>query len=41
MTNTGTNSRRAWLVRNFWLISMLLNLALVFVLLVLLVVILS
>lgn len=41
MNVIGPNSRRAWLVRNFWLLTMLVNLALLAVLLVVLVLLLS
>lgn len=39
MKNSGTNPRHGWLIRNFWLLTLMLNLALllgVFVVLILL-----
>lgn len=41
MNAAGPGKSRAWLVRNFWLLSLLINLLLVFVVLVLLAVLLS
>jgi hypothetical protein len=36
LTLNGSNARGAWLVKNFWLLTLLLNLALLFVLFVIL-----
>lgn len=36
MTLNGSNARGAWLVRNFWMLTMLLNLVLLFAFLVIL-----
>lgn len=41
MTLNGSNTRGAWLVRNFWMLTMLLNIVLVFVLFVILVLLLG
>jgi hypothetical protein len=41
MTSRGSSPRKAWLVRNFWLLTMMLNLALLMVLFVVLILLLS
>ncbi len=40
MKSRGQSSRKAWLVRNFWLLTMMVNLVLLLVLLMLLIVLL-
>ena len=41
MTKAGSNQRKAWVVRNFWLVALLINMVLLTVLLVVLAIVLS
>lgn len=41
MKSSGSDTRRGWLVRNFWLLTMLVNLVILFVFLVVLIIVLS
>ena len=40
MTRSGSNARRGWLIRNFWLLTMMVNLAILLAFLVVLIILL-